>query len=358
MPSTTAALASGGAASSPLCGRCTAAPLFDRVIPAYGLGMVAHGPDGRPPMFRRWTPWRIAAAYHTKAAAKWMLNYRGSRESIFRQYVFDLCARVSPSIAVEANGIRYYLSTADKEVSRKTFMRGEFEQEKLRIAVDLVESATGRSLVGKEWIEIGANIGTTTVPAIKVFGAAHVWAFEPAPGNLGLLRCNIGANGIEDQVTIIPVALSNRRGVADFELSPDSWGDHRVASNERVGSMGEERREHICVVMERFDDVVPGLDLDMSRVGLVWIDTQGHEGRVLDGASQIVRSDVPVLSEYWPYGLRRSFSLELFHDLVRANYTTVIDIGSKEGPIEYAAENVAELEAKYHGISFTDVLLL
>ncbi len=92
-------------------------------------------------------------------------NVRGEARALFRQYQFDVLALGTPVVAVESNGIRYYVSTLDKEVSRKTFMWGNFAEDQLALAVELVEARTRRRLRGMELIDIGANIGTTTMPA-------------------------------------------------------------------------------------------------------------------------------------------------------------------------------------------------
>jgi FkbM family methyltransferase len=274
-----------------------------------------------------------------------------------RGYLFDLLGAVSPDVAVESGGMRYLVSTSDKEVSRTTFMWGNFAQDQLALAVQLLEARTPKRLKGMEFVDIGANIGTTAIPAVKLFGASHVWAFEPAPENLRLLRCNVIANDVVESVTVLPVALSNNSGTAALELSTDNWGDHRVAVSQEDGSFHEAERAHITVEIARFDDVVRDHAIDVDRLGLIWMDTQGHEGRILAGAQCLLQSDVPVLTEYWPYGLRRSSCLDQFHQLVVNNYSTMIDLRADD-PIEYPIGAVADLEGIYTGLSGTDLLLI
>ena len=300
----------------------------------------------------------LGVEVHLRAATKYLVNYHGQRNSIARQYLFDLCGRISPNIAVQVGGIRYFLSTADREVSRKTFISGGFEQEKVSQTLRLIEERTGQSVVGKEWIDIGANIGTTTVPAVRLFGAAHVWAFEPSPDNVTLLMCNVIANSISEQVTVLPIALSNVTGPAVLELSPDSWGDHRIVTSTMDGLFHEASRSHVCVRAETFDQIARERGISMDRVGLVWMDTQGHEGRILEGAAVIFESSVPVLTEYWPYGLGRAGCLDSFNDLVARHYSWIIDIGSPGGVREFPAAHVGRLQTNYEGLSYTDLLLL
>lgn len=41
-------------------------------------------------------------------------------------------------------------------------------------------------------------------------------------------------------------------------------------------------------------------------IKLIWIDTQGHEGHVFGGGENLFSRDIPVVSEIWPYGLKRA----------------------------------------------------
>jgi FkbM family methyltransferase len=292
-----------------------------------------------------------------RALLKWATNHRGERPAIVRQQFFDLAAHVTPSVAVEADGIWYFVPTADKAIGRITFSTGNFEVSKLTQAAGLVEQARGWSLRGRHMIDIGANIGTTTIPAVKVLDASHVWACEPAPGNLRLLRANVAANDLDDRVTVVPVALSDVGGTIRFELSADNWGDHRVAGGAGDGVFREDERPHIDVEAVRFDDLLAAQQIDLDRVGLVWIDAQGHDGRILADATSLVQSSVPVVVEYWPYGLRRSSSLALLHEAIETHYSTVVEIGGAV-PVEHPAGDVRSLEARYPGIEHTDLLLL
>ena len=43
-----------------------------------------------------------------------------------------------------------------------------------------------------------------------------------------------------------------------------------------------------------------------ESVGLVWVDIQGHEGQFFEGARHFLSQGTPVVSEFWPYGIKRS----------------------------------------------------
>ncbi len=60
---------------------------------------------------------------------------------------------------------------------------------------------------------------------------------------------------------------------------------------------------------------------------LIWMDTQGYEGHVLRGAKEILSKGTPLVSEFWPYGLRRSGGYEYFLDsLMAGKYSFFYDL--------------------------------
>ena len=82
---------------------------------------------------------------------------------------------------------------------------------------------TARGSRGREVLEIGANIGTTTVPLVTVLGAAHGHAFEPIPRNLELLERNVAGNGLGDRVTIHAAAVSDRAHANADQPAPPAF---------------------------------------------------------------------------------------------------------------------------------------
>jgi FkbM family methyltransferase len=305
------------------------------------------------------------AKRHLKQVAKLVANYGGQRHAVLRQGMFDLIGRVSPVAAVDAGTTRYFVSTSDRGLSRTVFEQGSYEQDVMDHTITLAEKHTGRSplLAGRTFVDVGANIGTSTIPALTVFGAADAVSVEPDAENYKLLRCNLIANELDDRVRTVRAAVSDRRGTGVLELGQGSWGDHRVRTRPDApeGRFQESSRETVEVPLLRFDDLVAEMGIDLSRVGMVWMDVQGHEGHVLAGAASLLATGVPVAIEYWPYGLARAGGTGLLHDLVGDAYRTVVDIRASmtgTAPAELPASQISTLEARYPEEAYTDLLLL
>lgn len=302
--------------------------------------------------------------YHLRQVVKVAINYQGKRDYTLRQEIFDLVRPYTPAIARESDGLWYYVSTNDYGLSRVVFGQGSYEQDVMSYTIDLAGKYVGRVplLDGRVFVDIGANIGTSTIPALKMFGASQAVSIEPDAENYKFLRCNLIANDVEDRVRTLRVALSDKSGSGTLEFAEGSWGDHRIRTQAGLpdGIFLESTRPTRTVPLTRFDDVVGELPIDLSQVGIVWMDVQGHEGHVLAGAATLRESDVPVAMEYWPYGLRRAGGLDLLHDAIAADYRTVVDIrASMAGAeAELPASDVAMLAQRYGDETYTDLLLL
>lgn len=98
-----------------------------------------------------------------------------------------------------------------------------------------------------------------------------------------------------------------------------------------------------------------------TAIRLIWIDAQGHESRVIEGAAALLAAGVPVVTEFWPYGLARAGAAgRAFGELIRSRFSAFYDLGD-ERPRRQPAAEVAALLARYPadpGTAFTDLLLV
>ena len=67
----------------------------------------------------------------------------------------------------------------------------------------------------------------------------------------------------------------------------------------------------VTVPVRSVDSLVAEGLIEPARLGLVWIDVQGHEAHVLAGAQRLLEQGVPTVIEVWPYGLARTDGTEM-----------------------------------------------
>jgi FkbM family methyltransferase len=259
----------------------------------------------------------------------------GVPRELLREGAFLLAGRVRATLAVSWPEGRFVVSTADYDVSRRTFVAGPYGLERLKRAATLIERHGGRSIRGGEVLEIGANIGTTTVPLLTTLGAARVHAFEPIPRNFELLRRNVELNDLSERVAAHQLAVSNRSGQLSMSLPDRFWGSSRVSeADERAHTAS-------CTTV---DQLLAAGEIDQRRLALVWIDVEGHELAVLEGAASL--EPTPIVLEHDP---AQQADLGELHRWIEARAGTIHDL---------ASGNQTTLEALEQEAGATDLLLL
>jgi len=198
---------------------------------------------------------------------------------------------------------------ADSIIGKMLAAHGRFEEDTL---VDVTRFLSqNHGFTPKQFIDIGANIGTHILRALRGGSFASGVAVEMDPDNFRLLECNVRLNLADPSVRLVNTAVGERIGVAKMERSPDNLGDHRIqgASSIRPDMYGEKNRVSANVSMTTLDQMELDYHLKFDASTLLWIDTQGYEGHVLQGATRIMerpKGERPmIVLEFWPYGLDR-----------------------------------------------------
>jgi FkbM family methyltransferase len=132
-------------------------------------------------------------------------------------------------------------------------------------------------------VDVGANIGWFTLNIGQIMKpGVKILAVEPDLINLRRLKHSVARSELRDQVQILPIALSNARGVGYLILDPTNPANHQV------GNPSSSTKE---IQLERLDDVCK----DLEDVSLLKIDVQGHELKVLEGGRQTILKFKPTI---------------------------------------------------------------
>lgn len=196
----------------------------------------------------------------------------------------------------------------DQVIGRSLLSAGTFEESQIKEVTSFLKEKF--RFQAKCFVDIGANIGTHLVFSLKSRLFPKAIGFEADPVNFRLLKSNVLLNGVSAQSDLYQVALSDRVGMALLEVSPTNFGDHRIrgAGGAGLSCYQEQERETRPVVCDTLDGVLAEAGITLDSGCLVWIDTQGHEGRILAAAPRSVGPDGAkyVVLELWPYGIERS----------------------------------------------------
>lgn len=179
--------------------------------------------------------------------------------------------------------------------------------------------------IGGFMLDIGANIGRTSIPRIMLGDVRAVYAAEPEPANYACLVRNILEHHLRGLVLPDRVAIGATRGVGRMHRSRYPGG-HRVLHGDETST------DSIVVQVWPLDDWVVQLGIDVAALTFVKIDSQGSELEVLRGARALLaRPHVTWQIEVDPGLLRRRGAdvTELL-GLLRSQFSHFIDIGSPE----------------------------
>ncbi len=217
-------------------------------------------------------------------------------------------------------------------------------------------------------VDIGANLGWYTVLLSNLVGEqGSVIAFEPEPLNYQLLQTNIFLNKLKN-VTAHQIALLDSKSSVEFELSDSNFGDHRVRFtnrlDQRIEKYAESSRSVISVKACTLDEALEEnlKYLGEQKIKLIKIDCQGSEIAILRGAQRTLPQTEYLISEYWPYGLRRAgFEPAEFLEIIEKNFTSFSRVQESAypdafKPISILAGDLLTVSTSIDGVEFTDYI--
>ena len=270
-----------------------------------------------------------------------------------RQLIHEITPKETLMITETTDGVIFVSSSSDEIIGKSIFVtRESFDADHIIKSFEILGVKKIRTL-----LDVGANIGSIGLFALKNNYAERCIAFEPEPLNFHLLQTNVMLNRVSDRFELHNVALgAGEAGEVIFELSDDNHGDHRVRATDDKGKDGEELRKTIRVRSSTLESIIRPDDL---RDCLLFMDTQGFEGHILEGSKSLINAGVPIVTEFWPYGLQRAKGLEKFiRAVTNGPYTTVFDLCQPTTPTPISEANIRRIIERYSDPKkFTDLVI-
>lgn len=129
--------------------------------------------------------------------------------------------------------------------------------------------------------DVGANDGSVCKELRDCFPSARIFAFEPHPQTYACLLENCSLQDFYPH----NCALSSKDGLAEFFVYPNSKLNS-LEPNASYTSMGTVRPMKIAVKTTTIDRICR--DNEVDEIGILKIDTEGHDLEVLRGANNIL----------------------------------------------------------------------
>uniref|UniRef100_E1T8I1 Methyltransferase FkbM family n=1 Tax=Burkholderia sp. (strain CCGE1003) TaxID=640512 RepID=E1T8I1_BURSG len=201
---------------------------------------------------------------------------------------------------------------------------------------------------GGTYLDIGANIGMTTIPIAQHNERVKCYAFEPEPVNYRNLLRNITENCQSGNIETFQLALHEREEVLPFEIADGNLGDHRLHIETRLpAKQNETGRQIIEVRCMRLDDV----PMQLTGPVFVKIDTQGAEPYVIAGGRNTLARADAILIEWSPYHMARlGGDPNIVLQFLEAHFThgRIEETDAKAGR-QGVTESITEVTARLRG---------
>jgi len=169
---------------------------------------------------------------------------------------------------------------------------------------------------GMNVIDIGANIGITTVAIAKRIGRGDkLYSFEPIPEYFNILKKNISSNGLGN-VKVHELAVTDRVGEAYFYQKGLSSGI--------VFEEGVEKFEVSTTTVDRFLS-----DEEIERIDVINMDCEGSELLALKGAKETLRKN------------KVKIFCEIHHDFLKQLGQSIEDLVEYLQSLEFQVQSVS-----------------
>lgn len=168
----------------------------------------------------------------------------------------------------------------DRFVSRETYLNGPADYHLFLRAKKILNKKI------KFLIDVGANIGTFCIPAVKYGHIQKCIAIEPVAKINNILKVNIALNDLNERVKTYNYVISDKIKLnVSLKLNKQNYGDNKF-------KISKKKSDFKLKKLDSFLNHFP------SKYLLIKIDIQGFEDKALNGSNKIISKKIPLLIEF------------------------------------------------------------
>lgn len=180
------------------------------------------------------------------------------------------------NVVVKTKAGKFLLPNLVEMISLDLFINGHYEKGLVNLLIDRIPQ-------NAVFVDVGANIGSISIPIARLRPDVKIVAVEASPWIFSVLKKNIELNGVSN-ITAINYAVYSESGKSMKMYAPkDLFGK---GSLNAVFTQDGEMVETITV-----DDII--LKLNLSSIQFMKVDVEGFEASVFSGMTQIAAAGKP-----------------------------------------------------------------
>ncbi|MFS1909240.1 FkbM family methyltransferase [Vibrio lentus] len=136
----------------------------------------------------------------------------------------------------------------------------------------------------KDIIDAGGSFGDSAI-VLSGYTDKTIHVFEPTTKMFDLAKKTVEYNNLDEKIVLNKLALGDKRENQTIQVADDFSSFYHSSDN-------EDKIETEVVNIETLDDYVARNDID---VGVIKVDVEGYEEKLLDGAIRTITRDKPAL---------------------------------------------------------------
>ncbi len=264
----------------------------------------------RPPQESEVKQW-LQTDYNPQELINLFLDSEEYQNVTTKQILLDNLTNI-PGIITKTKSIDAYIAYPGSDRMQLNFALNDkpFQLDDLLECLDFLAA---KALITENkncFLDIGANIGSTSIYAIKSKYFEQAICLEPSQLNYQFLLWNSRLNALEDKIQCLNYGVANITGEQELICDPQNCGDFRlnIATNNTIDNnlFAETTFTSEKANFTTLDNLLGKGIFNLDHIGVIWIDCQGSEGLVFAGGNKFFQElSIPIYTEFWPYGLKR-----------------------------------------------------
>jgi len=215
----------------------------------------------------------------------------------------------------KSTDIKYIIFNINDTISNSVRITGGFSDNIQQYAISLIKDKN------KNILDIGANLGTFTIPIAKYINSGMVYSFEVQKIIFIQLCSNIFLNKLTNVYPIHGLVCDKIINKFSNIILPDYKNNNNLG-----GYTVLDQKSDINSIEEKVRNIVID-DLNINNIGLIKIDIEGSEIYALKGMENTLKNNnyPPIIFECWNADFFKDKKIELFEYITnKLNYNITL----------------------------------